>query len=152
MNFPSSFIVSGVSMSPTLRAGDKVFLDPVLPKSLKIGELLAFKNLKDQIPSLHRLLWIGKAHLLTAGDAHWRVDSPVPFEHLIGRVVRVEPGDRRSPFPEPGKNLLHCFSRKTHFVLKKCLLNLKESDSLMARKTYSVLSCFRVKYFIQRKV
>ena len=135
-------------MRPTLQAGDKVFLESVVPEGLRPSDVLAFKNPRDQIPSLHRLLWVGKTHVLTAGDAHWKVDSPVPFGNLLGRVARVEPGNRKPPFPETSSGLL----RRAQFHLKKGLLKLRESDSFLARKIYSVLSFLWVNLFIRRKV
>lgn len=135
-------------MGPTLKAGDKVFLERILPEALKAGDLLAFDNPKNRIPSLHRLLWIGKAHVLTAGDAHWRVDSAVPFSSLLGRVLRVEPGNRTGPFAAPSFGLL----RWTHFTLKKILLKSRESDSLFVRKMFSFLSFLWIKGFIRKGV
>ncbi len=143
------FIISGESMYPTLQTGDKVFFEAIAPEALKIGELLVFKNPRDQIPCVHRLLWIGKAHLLTAGDADWCVDTGVPFDHLLGRVLRVEPEDPR--LLQPKNFFPKIFFRKIHFILKKCLLYLKESDSFVVRKFYFVLSFFWIKWFIKRR-
>ncbi len=90
-----TFRVEGVSMLPTLRAGDAVAIE-FAPQGLRAGDLLLFHQ-ADYL-AVHRLL--GSARLpdggegyRTRGDGVSRLDPAVAPRSVVGRVLALRRGD-----------------------------------------------------------
>ena len=80
--------VSGASMLPLLRAGDRVELLPVAPERLRRGDLLVFRQGEHLI--VHRLVARRGASWIARGDNLSAADPPIPAAAILGRVRRVE--------------------------------------------------------------
>ena len=76
------------SMEPAIPAGSLVYVDPVLPRTLEPGDVVAFYSNETVIT--HRVV---ENHyffqeLLTKGDANEKEDiNPVRYDEVIGRVT-----------------------------------------------------------------
>lgn len=86
--------VWGNSMSPTIKNGDVVVVQPVSPDTLRQGDIVIYRRTGGH--TAHRLVaWKnGRRLLLTRGDALPHVDPPFTPEQVIGRVVAVERDDQ----------------------------------------------------------
>jgi signal peptidase I len=84
--------VAGDSMSPVLRTGDIIYVEPVTTKSLSVGDILVYKTEGNMVA--HRLVRILRndsiSMLLTKGDTFSHIDSPLRESDLIGRVYAVQ--------------------------------------------------------------
>jgi signal peptidase I len=83
------FRISSDSMAPTLQPGDLVELIPVRYDELATGDLLTVRA--GDILLCHRLIENyaaddGTLWVVTKGDRSTDNDSPVPAEHIVGRV------------------------------------------------------------------
>jgi GNAT superfamily N-acetyltransferase/signal peptidase I len=91
------FRAHGSSMVPFIRDGDLLTVAPTDPSSIGIGQVVLFRTRRDRLLA-HRLVrksekggeWI----LEMQGDARLSSDKPVPGERVLGRVVRIQRGDR----------------------------------------------------------
>ncbi|NOY70498.1 MAG: signal peptidase I [Deltaproteobacteria bacterium] len=102
--------VTGTSMAPSIKSGDRVVVSPASPDSVAIGDIVFFRQAGDRM-ALHRVLWVIRddsgrvSSFLTKGDAVDTPDTPVMAEDIMGRVVRLEKaspcGVRRRRFDSP---------------------------------------------------
>jgi len=92
-----SYVVLSSSMSPTVHAGDVVFVSDVEPQKIQKSDIITFKPergpLSDRDKAItHRVVDIEKGsdgrHFITKGDANDSPDSfPVAGENVVGRVT-----------------------------------------------------------------
>jgi signal peptidase I len=75
------------SMTPLLRAGDRLRLVSVDPTRIRPGDLVAYRRGAHLI--VHRVLLADAAGLVTKGDALPGRDAPVGWEAVVGRVVAL---------------------------------------------------------------
>ena len=92
MDKENRIFFSGDSMQPTLATSDRVTVEPAGYSDIKIGDIVVFD--KEKL-ICHRVLGKYKArgryYFLEKGDNQKHKDiNNVPFEKLIGRVVRAE--------------------------------------------------------------
>jgi len=84
--------VAGDSMSPVLRTGDTIYVEPVMAERVSVGDILVYKTEGTMVA--HRLVRIlrsnDKCMFLTKGDTFPHVDTPLREADLIGRVYAVE--------------------------------------------------------------
>ena len=93
--------VNGGSMSPVLRTGDMIYVEPVKADELAVGDILLFKRAGDMVA--HRLIEkIGTATVFrrkngrcpyfffTKGDTFPYLDDRIEGKDVIGRVYAVE--------------------------------------------------------------
>jgi polysaccharide export outer membrane protein len=84
--------VTGDSMSPVLRTGDTIYVEPVKAVDLSVGDILVYKTEGNMVA--HRLVRIlskhGRCMFLTKGDTFSHVDNPLKESDLIGRVYAAE--------------------------------------------------------------
>jgi hypothetical protein len=82
----------GSSMFPFIGAGDRIIIAP--EKKINIGDIIVFETSNRMV--CHRLVRVfekgGFKYYQTRGDAYFRLDEPVPFDQILGRVIRVERG------------------------------------------------------------
>ena len=122
----------GGSMWPTLRPGDRLFIEECDAGSLRAGEVVVCRCTNGQaIVSLegddaedptrficHRVLRIsqrdGRTWVRTQGDCSQKPDPEWPADRLVGRVVEVSPVNGRprklAPRPFLGWRLRHRLS------------------------------------------
>jgi hypothetical protein len=86
------FQVTGRSMAPALRDGERVTLEPVPAASLRRGDLVLFTRAGQLV--LHRLIDVHrKAAALefqTQGDALRSPDPPIGADQVLGRAIEIE--------------------------------------------------------------
>ncbi len=86
------FVASGHSMSPTIRDGDLVTVEPL---SARLRRRDVYLYQRDGRPIVHRLVGTHpKGNLIMRGDACRSDDSPVSQAQLLGRVISIERGGR----------------------------------------------------------
>jgi signal peptidase I len=79
-------VVSG-SMEPALPVGSVVYVEPVMPEEVAVGDIIAFSSGDSVIT--HRVTEnrIVEGEIYTKGDANDTADfSPVAYDQVIGRV------------------------------------------------------------------
>ncbi len=86
-------LISGISMEPTIRAGDIAITRPVSPDEVQVGDIVRFRQGKTAI--LHRVIEIqqenGKTIFITQGDNNNSADEPWEADQLEGELVLVIP-------------------------------------------------------------
>jgi len=88
-NIPFRFTAPGISMTPFIRDGDVITIEPVaIP--LRRGDVVAFVNPFSEKLTVHRIINISQAGYLIKGDNISDSDGRVPFSSIIGRVACVE--------------------------------------------------------------
>ena len=90
------FLVPSGSMVPVIDPGDVVLIAPVKTSAIKVGEIIEYRNVKENINIVHRVIAItGNASnmfFITKGDANGSPDSdPVSPQAVIGREIFVIP-------------------------------------------------------------
>lgn len=96
--------VTGGSMSPVLRSGDTIYVEPVKPEDLSAGDIILYK--RDEHMIAHRLVDSCRKRVsgeskvlssesddgfifLTKGDTFSSADAPVRASDILGRVYAV---------------------------------------------------------------
>jgi len=86
-------LISGVSMEPTLEAGDIVVTRDISPDDIKVGDIVRFRN--GSITIMHRVTDIYRSGtatwIVTKGDNNNHADNPIKAEQVEGKVVAVIP-------------------------------------------------------------
>jgi len=86
--------VGGHCMTPCIRGGDVVTLEPLAGRRPGLGQILAFET-SDSRLLIHRVVgWQRAGEVLTRGDVSRRGDAPLPTEAVLGTVTRVERSGR----------------------------------------------------------
>ena len=88
-------VISG-SMEPAIPTGSLVYIGEVEPAEVAEGEVIAFYGARDSASIItHRVVEnrVVTGEFVTRGDANQTKDmNPVPYENVIGKVVRSVPG------------------------------------------------------------
>jgi signal peptidase I len=91
--------VSGGSMSPTIRDGDVVLIDPVTPAELRRGLIVAASI--DGRLTIHRVIAVrrkgGEIRVRLRGDNRVEADPWVGTAELVGKIDRLERDGRSLP-------------------------------------------------------
>jgi len=87
-NVPFRFSASGSSMTPFIRDGDAITVEP-LPLQFRPGDVVAFVNVLSNQLMVHRIIHVSPAGYLIKGDNNSVPDGLMPASSIIGRVVRV---------------------------------------------------------------
>jgi hypothetical protein len=90
---PVRLEVTGHSMSPFIRSGDVVTIEPFTDRRPALGEVVALAS--GGILRVHRLVGRHRGQVLVRGDVAAGSDPLASPDDLLGRVTRVERGDRR---------------------------------------------------------
>ncbi|HNB50669.1 MAG TPA: S24/S26 family peptidase [Anaerolineales bacterium] len=85
--------INGTSMTPLLRHGDSVILEPVTPASLHRGDIIAFRLGQETIT--HRIIALEPQKILTLGDNLLQNDPLLLPDAILGRVLVLEQGGRQ---------------------------------------------------------
>jgi signal peptidase I len=87
------FLVSGVSMRPTLYAGDIVIIKTVEPEEVAVGDVILYQLSQGKV--LHRVIEIqeenGQIQYITQGDGLSVIDDPVSETQLQGKMIASIP-------------------------------------------------------------
>lgn len=117
-----SFTARGSSMSPFIRNGDTVTLASC-GDLLSVGDVVLFKAAEHRM-LLHRVVKKQQMGILTMGDTSDSDDGFIPFNNVLGKVIRVSGGGYNFHIKTPFKFLIGkriIFSRnlcKFPFILK----------------------------------
>jgi signal peptidase I len=87
---PFRFIAPGFSMSPFIRHGDTVTVEPVGERALRVGNVVAFLRPDSDRLVIHRLIGEEDGAWLVRGDNCPDSDGRVLRENVIGVVTRVD--------------------------------------------------------------
>jgi hypothetical protein len=90
---PVRLEVTGHSMSPFIRSGDVVTIEPLSGRRPALGEVVAVAPASGLL--VHRLVGWKRGRALSRGDVAAEADPVTPSEALLGRVTRVERRGRR---------------------------------------------------------
>lgn len=90
---PVRLEVTGHSMSPFIRSGDVVTIEPLPGRRPALGEVIAVAT--EGRLRIHRLVGWDRGRALARGDVAAAADPPASPDDLIGRVTLVERGGRR---------------------------------------------------------
>ena len=82
------FEVASGSMEPTLYVND-VILVKITKDNIKKNDIIAFSN--NNAIVTHRVIFVENNVITVKGDANNAIDSPITFEEVIGKVVKVYP-------------------------------------------------------------
>jgi signal peptidase len=90
------FLVPSGSMVPVINPGDVVIVAPVQTDAIKVGEIIEYRNVKENINIVHRVIAItGNASnmsFITKGDANDSPDpDPVSPQAVMGREIFIIP-------------------------------------------------------------
>jgi hypothetical protein len=116
------FTVTGTSMAPFLKDGDKVVVAPVKPGPLNLGDLALFRR-RNQSLVLHRLVKreSGARPILTfKGDAVSECDEPVELDQVLGIVIKIEKLSGRILATERGAAFLNRLSAAFSILRSAC--------------------------------
>lgn len=82
----------GYSMFPSIRPSDVCLFSPITRNQLSIGQILLFGEASGQLVG-HRLIRIEETPSGTLyvckGDTNVLPDEPIPFERIVGSLVRI---------------------------------------------------------------
>ena len=88
--FASSFEVSGSSMMPFVRSGDKVCISPVEKNEIRRGDVLAFVLGEDSHMLIHRVVKISEEGFLCKGDNQIQyLDGWTGYDDVIDEVTEL---------------------------------------------------------------
>lgn len=90
----------GTSMAPFIKPGAEIYLEPLVPDSLRPGDVIMFESSPGVFIThrvVKRLLSEGKRFYQTKGDNRLHCDGFVPEEKIAGRVIRVGAKNIRTP-------------------------------------------------------
>jgi hypothetical protein len=92
--------IRGSSMSPAIPAGACLRVRPIGQRPCQVGDVVFY--LADGGYTVHRVVYrarraSGLGYLLTAGDARFAPDPPVPSSRVLGTVVAVQSGSQWRP-------------------------------------------------------
>jgi hypothetical protein len=87
--------IRGSSMSPTLRPGATVRLEPCT--SMRVGDVVTYEL--GKLMFTHRVVKLQGDTVVCRGDNHLRNDPPVPVSDVLGRAVETVGGGLRLQSP-----------------------------------------------------
>jgi hypothetical protein len=89
----------GSSMSPIIRPGDVLTINPIRPGEPALGQVVAFIHPQNGLLLIHRVVQRhGSVFLILGDNMRGRNDGLVPVENILGRVVQVSRNGRRVYF------------------------------------------------------
>jgi signal peptidase I len=93
---PNSINYLGASMNPALKPGDRLQVAPYNGQKLRAGDVIVFISPEDGSKVVHRVISLDSNGTKTQGDNCNSEDNWVlSREHIIGRVVSAQRGNRR---------------------------------------------------------
>ncbi len=92
------FKVTGFSMFPFVRNEDIVTIAPKKKLSASLGRVAAFIHPLNKKLVVHRLIGKSKDRYIIKGDNTLDIDGVVPYELILGYVVKVERNGKKIIF------------------------------------------------------
>lgn len=78
----------GTSMQPVINAEDKLFVEKVKLKDIKIGDIVVFYNTKILVG--HRVIKIQGRKIITKGDNVPYLDKPIDGNIILGKIITID--------------------------------------------------------------
>lgn len=91
---PFRFRARGVSMTPFVKDGDVVTVEPFGNTSPRLGDVVAFLEPRGRTLAVHRLVGREGDHWFARGDNLAWVDGLIAKADILGRVRRIERGGK----------------------------------------------------------
>ena len=117
----------GTSMWPLVRSGDGIVVAQTAEEEIRIGDVVVFWQGGTKLVA-HRLVRIdcgeGPKRYWMRGDFRRRMDKPVGYDAIVGRVEAIERG---------GKTIR---TKSAGFRLKSCAWGLARPGALLARAAW----------------
>ncbi|MBC7707974.1 signal peptidase I [Polaromonas sp.] len=81
------------SMSPSLKVGDAVVVQPVSAKSLALGDIVSYRPVGQTTLISHRIIAIntGPQRIIVKGDHNPTADTAISDSQVVGRTFAVLP-------------------------------------------------------------
>ena len=91
------FHAPGRSMYPTIREGEAITVEPILPSEVKVGDIILYRS--DDSVIAHRVARIERGEnevrsFILRADTWGEYDEPVYADQVMGKVVSTERGGR----------------------------------------------------------
>jgi signal peptidase len=108
----------GPSMNPVFKAGDRLQIISYNQGKIRAGDVVFFISPEDGSKVVHRVISVDSDGIRTRGDNSYHEDDWVlRREHILGRVVAAQRGDRRRRiFGGPLGRFLAIFIRVIHAI------------------------------------
>ena len=91
------FAYHGHSMAPTFHSGHLLYVRPTA-RDIAPGDVIVFASPSGDACTVHRVVAVSAAGVLTRGDNNARQDGqPIPFARVVGRVEAVQQQGRLKP-------------------------------------------------------
>jgi len=87
---PFRFRAKGFSMSPLIKDGDILIVEPRGGKRLHPGDTIAFINPMNGKPVVHRIIRLDRGFVVVKGDNVAETDGLIPEGDVLGIVASVE--------------------------------------------------------------
>lgn len=130
------FRAEGMSMSPAIRSGDSIKIEPVTG-NITLGEIVLYRD-KDGFVIVHRVVEKiqkgDKEFLLTKGDSALTLDAPIANEQIIGKVTDIERNRLRIRHIL-GKAWQWLQNQRSYSIFAKILLRPKSVVIILKEKT-----------------
>ncbi len=151
------FRPSGRSMYPSIREGELITVEPVVPSDVKLGDIVLYRS--ERGPSAHRVVEMSRPQaeprayraagfslrasssrdarvFRLRGDASLSCDQPVAAHQILGRVVGVKRNGRSVALATRGAKLWHkirAFVAGSRRALRRCLWPAAVSPQLQSK-------------------
>ncbi len=122
------FRPTGRSMYPSIREGELITVEPVVPSDVKLGDIILYRSQRGVIA--HRVIEVSRSQTESSafgaagfslrasssrdvrvfrllGDASLSCDKPVEARQILGRVASVERGGRSVALASRGAKMWH---------------------------------------------
>ncbi|RJR31306.1 signal peptidase I [Candidatus Parcubacteria bacterium] len=93
--YPLAAITSG-SMWPKLKTGDLILIEGIDSSDINVGDIVVFVNDEKNF-TIHRVIELNDNSIITKGDANNIPDQPVPYEMVVGKLLRINNVDVKLP-------------------------------------------------------
>ncbi len=130
-----SFKAYGSSMTPFIRSGDVISVEPVSENSLTIGTIVLCKSNQSKIVAhrvVKRHVKNGQIFLSLRGDALLRPDQTVTIDQVMGKITGIQRGQQVIRFNRRLWPLTSSLWRRSHPIgplLLKTISALKQLSS-----------------------
>ena len=133
-------VVSG-SMAPALPVGSILYVEPVPPEEVEVGDIIAFKSSGSVVT--HRVLqdMPEGSCFITKGDANEMADiNPVPYVELIGRVRMHLPalGFLTAVYSGNGAKIVPVFFAACGLLFRMVGSRMREHDRALEKRKAAV--------------
>jgi signal peptidase I len=116
----------GLSMNPTLKAGDGLIVEPYKDKKIACGDVITFRPREKGCDIVHRVIRVDRHGVRTRGDNSCDFDPWVLApDDVIGRVISVKRGARAVSVAGGLRGRIYgLFIRRYNMLIKKALVIL----------------------------